>query len=203
MMPPRRLNRSERWPLSTNEDSLLARPLNENDRVDDFDSGVHALDFFLRRHALNNAKDHLGQTYIIDRNPDDPSTWPQILGFFTLSTSQVSRDLVAPILGEQLPKYPIPAVLLARLAVDVRVQGKKLGSILLRDAFRLAQLIAAHVGCAGVLVDAKDDGARAFYLHAGFVGLRVKADGWPQRLFYPMKTIELLLGRLGEELTPG
>lgn len=184
--------------MSTNDDLLLARPLNENDRVSDFESGVHDLDFFLHRHALNNSRDRLGQTYIIDRSPDDPPTWPQLLGFFTLSMGQVSRDLVAPILGQQLPRYPIPAVLLGRLAVDARVQGKRVGSILLRDAFRHAQLSAVHVGCAGVLVDAKNDSARSFYRHSGFVSLGDESGSWPQRLFFPMKTIDLLFVRSGE-----
>lgn len=69
-----------------------------------------------------------------------------------------------------MPRYPIPVVLLARLAVDTTVTGRGIGAWLLRDAMSrsLAAAAAADtIGVRALLVHAIDDQARAFYLHHG------------------------------------
>ncbi len=71
---------------------------------------------------------------------------------------------------KRLPRYPVPVLRLARLAVDERARGQGVGSMLLRAVLALAQQMAGEVGCAGVLVDAKPD-ATAFYAKLGFVHL--------------------------------
>ncbi len=67
-----------------------------------------------------------------------------------------------------MPRHPIPAVLLARLAVDRSVHGRGLGAFLLRDAMTRSLAAAAQVGIRVMLVHAHDAGARNFYLHHGF-----------------------------------
>ncbi len=67
-----------------------------------------------------------------------------------------------------MPRHPIPAVLLARLAVDRTAQGRGLGAWLLRDAMLRTLTAADEVGMRVLLVHAVDGRARAFYERHGF-----------------------------------
>jgi GNAT superfamily N-acetyltransferase len=66
-----------------------------------------------------------------------------------------------------MPRYPIPVVLLARLAVDNSVVGRGIGAWLLRDAMTRTLAAANTIGVRALLVHAIDDQARAFYLRHG------------------------------------
>jgi predicted N-acetyltransferase YhbS len=66
------------------------------------------------------------------------------------------------------PDYPIPVILLARLAVDLREQGRGLGGALLKDAFYRIASAAEIVGARAVLVHAVDEQTKAFYEHFDF-----------------------------------
>ncbi len=68
-----------------------------------------------------------------------------------------------------MPRHPIPVILLARLAVDLSVQGHGLGAFLLADAMQRSLAAAESIGVRALLVHAKDDPARAFYERFGFV----------------------------------
>jgi predicted N-acetyltransferase YhbS len=85
----------------------------------------------------------------------------------------------AKVLAKKLPRYPMPVALIGRLAVDERARGRRLGETLLIDA-------AAIVGCIGIIVDAKDDGAERFYSKYDFV--TVHAEEWQRRMFLPIGT---------------
>lgn len=176
-------------------DGSLVRLIRPEDPVADFSSGVHALDDFLKRHALKNSveSNSLGKTWLLHRDSADPPEFPPILGFFTLSMSSVESGLVSPVVQKKLPRYPAPVALLGRLAVDLRAQKRRLGAVLIREAFRQVQLAATHLGCAGVLVEAKNADLIRLYEHAGFVLLG--PERWPRPLFCPMSTIEKLLRR--------
>jgi GNAT superfamily N-acetyltransferase len=73
-----------------------------------------------------------------------------------------------PRVAKGLGNYPVPIILLARLAVDRTEQGKGLGAALLRDAIFRAARAADIVGCRAILVHAKDKQAQAFYRRFGF-----------------------------------
>lgn len=75
---------------------------------------------------------------------------------------------------KRLPRYPIPVLRLARLAVDERARGLGAATVLLRAVFVLARRMADEIGCAGILVDAKPD-AVSFYERLGFLRLDVVA----------------------------
>ncbi len=127
---------------------------------------------YLKRYALRHAeKDCLARTYLaIDA---DPAT-PVLAGYFSLATVSVERAAVAglPVL-DRLPRFPIPGVLLARLAVDTRVQGQGLGRYLLEEALGLT----LHLAQAGpvafrlFVTDALDAAAVRFYEHFGLASL--------------------------------
>jgi GNAT superfamily N-acetyltransferase len=172
----------------------LLRLISPGDPVAEFDCGVHALNDFLARHALHNStrENSPGKTWLLHRADGDPSEFPEVLGFVTLSMSSVASDKVAPHLEGRLPRYPAPVALIGRLAVDLRAQGRMLGRVLLREALLHVVEAAAHLGCVGVMVDAKDERAHHFYERAGFVSL--DDHGWPRPLFLPLATVKQLLG---------
>jgi ribosomal protein S18 acetylase RimI-like enzyme len=80
--------------------------------------------------------------------------------------------------------------LLGRLAVSKDFRGRGIGELLLLDAFRRVLANTQEIGSAVVVVDAKDERAREFYLRHDFIPLPSR----PQRLFYAVKTIEKLFG---------
>ena len=85
----------------------------------------------------------------------------------------------------------IPAIILARLAVDKARHGEGLGSLLLAEALSRVAFLSEQLGVAGLFVDAKDENAAAFYRKHGFVPL----ISGPLRLFLPLATIRNLTGR--------
>lgn len=127
-----------------------------------FKSGKHSLDLFLKRHALKNQKADSAQTYVAHRNGT-------VVGYYSLTVCSVDRQAYAPgITAEMPPAYPIPVILLARLAVDQAEQGRGLGSALLKDALYRIVAAAEIVGARAVLVHAIDAEARAWYQRFNF-----------------------------------
>ena len=72
--------------------------------------------------------------------------------------------------GLNLPKYPIPAIKIARLAVDKRFQGKGYGKELLRHSLDKIATLSTFIGVRFVAVDAKEE-SKAFYERYGFTPL--------------------------------
>ncbi|HVE81387.1 MAG TPA: GNAT family N-acetyltransferase, partial [Myxococcales bacterium] len=97
-----------------------------------------------------------------------------IVGYATLTASELSTSLLPVARRKRLPRYPVPVLRLARLAVDERARGRGAGSVLLRFVLVLAHRMAVDFGCAGVVVDAKPE-AVAFYEKLDFVALGVRA----------------------------
>lgn len=150
-----------------------------------FCCGKPALDGFLKRYALENQQNDLGRTFVAT----EPEQWV-VAGYYTLSSSKVAREKFPPAEKEALKvKYEIPAVLLGRLAVDAKWQGKGLGKFLLLDALRRAvRLASSEIGARAVEVDAIDDEAKTFYEHLGFVSLLDEK----RHLYLPMSVIRKL-----------
>ena len=91
--------------------------------------------------------------------------------------------------------FPIPVVLLARLAVDDRRHGEGIGAALLADAMRRAVRAADEVGIRAVVVDAIDERAAQFYRRFGFEAL----EGEGQRL---MTTVVRLRAASSSSIRP-
>ncbi len=148
-----------------------------------FHSGVDALDRYLRQQARQDMRGRVATVYI-QRTP----TTPTILGYYTISNLSIeARDLPAELV-KRLPRYPVlPATLIGRLAVDQGQRGKGLGGLLLFDALRRS--LRTGIASLAVVVDAKDENARAFYAHYGFQQLGSHGG----RLFLASKDIDALL----------
>jgi len=152
-----------------------------------FRCGKHPLDDFFARHALTNDGVGICRVYVLRRCDADPPSLPPILGFYTLSMASVTAESLSSVLREKLPRYPLPVALIGRLAVDERAQGRRLGEAILLDALRRALDAAEVVGCMGVVVDAKDEGAERFYAKYDFE--TIAAESWPRRMFVSSATL--------------
>lgn len=126
-----------------------------------FDCCTEVLNSFLVRYALKNDELGIGRTFIALDDND------QISGYFTLATAQVAYKEIPEDYKVKLPKYPIPALRIARLAVSKDLQGKGIGKWLLAQAFTKIIQVADVTGLYFIIVDAKET-SKSFYEHYGF-----------------------------------
>jgi ribosomal protein S18 acetylase RimI-like enzyme len=145
-----------------------------------FSCGKPLLDEFLRTLVSQYEKRHLGRTYVACH----PGT-SRVAGYYTLASGSIAFQHLPAAAAKKLPRHPVPSVILARLAVDITVQGQGLGEALLLDAFRRMLELSGTLGIHAVEVEAIDEQARAFYEKYGFVPL----TGQPMRLYLPVATI--------------
>lgn len=139
------------------------RKLEPDDNVAAFDCGHPALNQFLQRFALVNQKANSAQTYVCCE-----SGTGTVAGFYSLVVGSVEPSAAADRVVKGLARHPVPVMILARLAIDRQHQGAGLGRALLKDALLRTVQAADIAGIRAVLVHAKDDAARNWYLHWGF-----------------------------------
>jgi len=159
-------------------------PLGQQDRAA-FSCGIPALDQYLKLQAGQDSRKHVAAVFLLLSQDD------RIAGFYTLSSCVLKGDDLPQRLLKKLrlPRYPQPpATLIGRLSVDLSFRGQGLGELLLIDALKRAATASSEVASLGVVVDAKNDTARGFYIRYGFLPF-LEA---PNRLFLPMGTIEAL-----------
>jgi predicted N-acetyltransferase YhbS len=163
------------------------RALRESDDRSAFQSGDPDLDRFLRKYAgQNQFRHHIGATYVaVERD--------RVAGYVTVAPGHIEIEDLPVAQRKKLPRYPLPILRLARLAVDESVRGQGLGKQLLRLVLRLALRMAEEFGCIGVVVDAKP-GAVTFYRQFGFLALEAVEGQSPARppataMFLPVKEI--------------
>ena len=132
-----------------------------------FDCGSVELNNFLKTKARQNQSVGFNKTFVAVVDGDKTK---KVLGYYSIS------------MGEIKPKHPVPVARMGRLAVDASTKGQGLGKLLLVDAIRRVQAASQLIGVYALLVDAKDDLAKNFYLKYGFIPL---SDD-PMILFLPL-----------------
>ncbi len=139
------------------------RRLERGDGRTDFRSGNVDLDrFFVSYAGQNQFRHHIGTTYVaVDRTGF-------IAGFATVTASEIAPASIPAGSSKRLPRYAVPVLRLARLAVDERAKGRGVGGLLVRSVLVLSQRMAREIGCVGVVVDAKSQ-AVPFYKKLGFL----------------------------------
>jgi GNAT superfamily N-acetyltransferase len=137
------------------------RKLAGSDALESFDCGQSALNQFLQRFALVNQKSNSAQTYVSCHSGS-------VVGFYSLAVGSVKPSNVAPRVTKGTPQHPVPVMILARLAVDLRHHGAGLGRALLRDALLRTAQAADIAGIRALLVHAKDEIARQWCLNWEF-----------------------------------
>lgn len=148
---------------------ITVRRLEPGDDRTHFESGNIDLDrYFVRYAGQNQFRHHIGTTYVAVGDNGE------IAGFATVAATEVGSAQLSSVGRKGLPAHPLPALRLARLAVDRRAQGQGIASELLRTVFLLARRMADEMGCVGVVVDAKPE-AVGFYRRLGFIQLAAVA----------------------------
>ena len=165
--------------MSDHPSQLRITPIDDHCDCSAFDCGDQA------------ANDSLRQ---ISSSPVDPASTPVyaavderdvVNGFYALSASNIEFAEVPENLLDKISSYPIPTVIIDAIAVHRTQQGKGLGSRLLIDALQRITDAAGEMDVMVVLVEARNERLRAFYLHYGFIPL----TGSGSRLFLPMDKI--------------
>jgi GNAT superfamily N-acetyltransferase len=161
--------------------------LSKEHQRQDFNCGDLELNGYLQRYVHQDSKRSLTRAFVLIQTdvhgtrPKDPAT----KGYYTLSATHIQREKFPTEQAKKLPRYPIPAVLLGRLAVDHQLQGKGLGAFLLVDALKRVARASATIGVYAVMVDASSDRAAQYYQDFGFLTLKDQ----PRTLFLPMDTV--------------
>ena len=163
-------------------------PLDKSHDLSAFDCGAPALNDYLRKYAWQNHQNRSARTYVTTQDN-------RVVAYYTLAAGSVGREDTPPRVAKGLGNYPVPIILLARLAIDRTEQGKGLGAALLKDAILRAAQAADIVGCRAVLVHAKDQNAQAFYRKYGFEPSPVDE----LHLYLLMKDIKASLGSTPSE----
>ena len=136
-------------------------PLNKDHNLTDFNSNYPELDEWLKKYAFQSKMSGSASTFIIADNNI-------VVGFYSLTVGQVEADEASERIKRGMGKYPIPVVILARLAVIQAYQGKGIGKAMLRDAISKTLQIAEQGGVRALLVHAIDEKAKTFYKRYGF-----------------------------------
>ncbi len=159
---------------------LVIEPLNRNHNRTAFNCGIESLDRYLQHQANQDIKRRVSRVFVVRSRQDDT----RVLGYYTLSTLSIDLSVLPEKLAKKLPKHPIPAALIGRLAVDVSAQGKGLGTVLLSNAIKRTLAISSDIGMYAIVVDAINEQAESFYMQYGFAHLA--SEG--KRLFLSLKS---------------
>jgi GNAT superfamily N-acetyltransferase len=152
-------------------------PLTANHDLEEFDCGEPALNHWLKQRALKN-ESRFSRTYVVcDDN--------HVVAYFCISAGAVERSAAPGRLRRNAPDS-IPVSVIGRLAVSASYAGRGLGADILSDALRRIAVASQSIGIGAVLVQAKDENARRFYLAcAEFV--EYPEDS--RMLFLPIETV--------------
>ena len=142
--------------------SVLSAPehLQAHHDSTNFDCGEPELDDWLQRLSLASEASGASRTYVICAEG-------RVIGYYALATGAIARASATGKVRRQMPD-PIPVMIVGRLAVDRRHQGRGLGYGLLRDALLRTLQVSAHAGIRAVILHAMTSEAARFYARAGF-----------------------------------
>ena len=141
---------------------LPPQPLSAEHRLDEFCCGEPSLDEWLRRRALLNQSSGASRTFVVTNEAG------HVLAYYALAAGAVSHQESPGSIRRNMLD-PVPVMVLARLAVDQRLQGRQVGGALLQDALLRAVSVAQNIGVRALLAHALNERARQFYSHYGFV----------------------------------
>ena len=144
-------------------------PLGADHQLEGFDCGKPALDDWLLRHARQAQGSGSAKTFVV-------ADGARVAGYFSLTVGQVDTLDAPERMRKGMGQYPVPVVILARLAVSRQDQGHGIGLGLLRDAIRRTMLIAEQAGIRAMLTHPIDEEAAKFYARFGFIASPLSAQ---------------------------
>lgn len=164
-------------------------PLAKHHRTDQFNGGESSLDEWLARHARGAQSSGSARVYVTTL--EDGET---VVGYYALAAAHVSPgEATERVLKGQPRSRPVPAILLARLAVDRAHQRAGVGRSLLQDALLRCLEAAQAIGARVLLVHAKHEDAKVWYLQYGFE----ESPSDPLHLLILLKDARAFLQRRG------
>ncbi|MBI1785000.1 GNAT family N-acetyltransferase [Candidatus Sumerlaeota bacterium] len=163
---------------------LPIRKLSSIHETASFDCGKEPLNRFLQRFALASLQSDASQTYVA-------CLGDRVVGYYSLAVGSVLREGSPTRVAQGLARHPVPVMILTRLAVDRGEQGSGLGGGLLKDALLRTVQAADLAGIRALLVHAKDEEAKEWYLKHDFE----PSPTDPLHLFLLMKDIRVALGK--------
>ena len=137
-------------------------PLTASHQLQSFDCGSQALNEWLIHHSHQAQTSGSARTFVV-------TDGEQIVGYFSLTVGQVDTMTAPDRVRKGMARYPIPVVILARLAVSRHVQGQGVGRGLLQDAIHRTLMIAEQAGIRAMLTHPVDEKASRFYQRFGFI----------------------------------
>jgi len=156
-------------------------PIGKRHDREAFDCGDDALNEFLRRYARQSHEMGAAKTFLAIHDAGNRT----ILGYYTLSPASIAYPRTPESIRRGLARHDVPAFRLARLAVDLKVQGQGLGGQLLLSAGERCLRAAGEVGGIAMLIDAKNARVAAWYARYGALPL---LDA-PLSLVLPLTTV--------------
>lgn len=150
-----------------------------------FDCGKEPLNTFLIRHALANQSNDSARTFV---GLDDR----KVVGYYSLAVSALLHEDAPERMAKGLARHPIPILLMARFAVDLKYQGQGIGTGLFKDALRRCLNVSKEAAVRAFMVHAKDQDARALYRRYGML----ECPENPAHLYFLMKDVERALTQL-------
>ena len=164
-------------------------PLRGGHKWGDFDCGEEVLNIWLRKRALAAMAARTANTFVVCRGR-------RVVGYFALANGAVAHQETAAKVRRNLPD-PLPATILARLAVDKSEQRRGLGQELLQEAMKRVLAGAKHSAARILVVHALNRRAVEFYRKNGFLPLKgetvAPAEGEMIALYMPLETIAAAL----------
>lgn len=161
--------------------TLQITPLNDHHDRAAFECGVEPLDRYLKTQAGQDIRKRVASCFVLTE------TGPAPIAFYTLTATAIALNDLPTSLAKKLPRYPsVPATLMGRLAVDHRHRGRRLGELMIMDAFSRA--LRSEIATYAFVVDAKDEKDESFYKSYDFLRLG-EVQG---RFFMPMAEIAKL-----------
>ena len=139
----------------------VPQPLDARHRLEGFDCGKPTLTEWLLRHARQAQGSGSARTFV-------SCDGERVAGHYSLNVGQIDTLEAPERVRRGMGQYPIPLIILARLAVDLDYQKRGLGFSLLQDAIRRALTVAGHAGIRALLTHPLDAEADAFYRRFGF-----------------------------------
>jgi ribosomal protein S18 acetylase RimI-like enzyme len=161
--------------------SLVVRALDSRHDRAGFRCGVVALDDYLQKRARQDVKRRVSRVFAATAR-EHPDT---IVGYYTLSSLSIELESLPEFRARKLPRHPVPAALLGRLAVDCRAQGQGVGRMLLVDALKRTLAVSDEIAIYAMVVDAINEQAQGFYEQFGFLPL----GSGGRRLFLPLQSV--------------
>ncbi len=160
--------------------AVFERLDNKRHKRGNFSCEVESLQSYFRTRASQDVRRKIAAVFVLAEDSE-------VLGYYTLSSYAIDAGELPPDLAGGFPSYPkLPAILIGRLARDLKWRGQGIGELLLVDALRRCQENTATAGAVAVVVEAENEKARKFHLDYGFI----QFPEHPDKFFMLMSTVK-------------